>query len=96
MLNMIGQCGPILGTRVYPSSDEPRFQKGHSVCAGFMGFTTLLAITLRFLLVLENKKLDRTYGTLKEQKTRRAQEIGGKHLEVEAGENYGESYRYVL
>lgn len=93
MLNMIGQCGPILGTRVYPNKDEPRFQKGHSVCAGFMGFTTLLALTLRFLLVLENRKLDRQYGTLTEQKARREKEGGD---EMVASENYGAGYRYVL
>ena len=93
MLNMIGQCGPILGTRVYPSKDEPRFQKGHSVCAGFMGFTTLLALTLRFLLVLENRKLDRQYGTLKEQRARREKDGSD---ELSAAENYGAGYRYVL
>ena len=56
-----------------------------------MFFTTLLAFGLRLLLVWENKKLDRQYGSLEEQKR---STVGGG--EIAAEENYGPAYRYVL
>ena len=92
MLNMIGQCGPVLGTRVYPRTDGPRFETGHSVCAGFMGFTTILALSLRTLLVLENRKLDRRYGNVQEQNEGIARDSVGSGEKQDEGvgvENYG-------
>jgi hypothetical protein len=102
LLNLVGQCGPLLGTRLYPNSEKPYFVKGQSVCAGFMFFTTLLVLTLRTLLWWENKKLDRQYGTLDEQKAqleaarRQSVEGGGEKKEAVGVENYGPMFRYVL
>ncbi|KAI9697525.1 MAG: hypothetical protein M1820_007791 [Bogoriella megaspora] len=99
ILNLVGQCGPLLGTRIFPESDQPRYIKGQSICAAFMFFTTLLAFGLRFLLVWENKKLDKKYGTLVEQDQRAAV---GDHASSEkaaaevAEENYGPRFRYIL
>jgi dipeptide/tripeptide permease len=98
ILNLIGQCGPLLGTRLYPTNEGPFYVKGQSVCAAFMFFTTLLAFGLRCLLWWENKKLDKQYGTLAEQKAQaetsgRAEDAKGAGAGVE---NYGASYRYVL
>lgn len=67
ILNIIGQCGPFLGTNIFPSSDSPRYVKGQSICAAFMFFTTLLALCLRTLLVWENKQLDKKYGSKAER-----------------------------
>lgn len=98
MLNLVGQCGPLLGTRVYPASGAPYYVEGHSVCAAFLFFTTLLALGLRTMLVWENKKLDRKYGTLDEQRAQAATAGGdGAKGQAEDGlENYGPMYRYVL
>lgn len=99
MLNLVGQCGPLLGTRVYPSSNSPYYVKGHSVCAAFLFFTTCLAFGLRTLLAWENKKLDRKYGTLEEQRARAAAAADGENAKAQAEhglENYGPMYRYVL
>jgi hypothetical protein len=97
MLNLIGQCGPLLGTRVYPGSGSPYYVEGHSVCAAFLFFTTFLALALRTLLAWENNKLDRKYGTLAEQRTRLpASADGGEKAQDEGLENYGPMYRYVL
>jgi hypothetical protein len=76
----------VLSSRIYPSNEAPRFIKGHSICAAFMFFTTILAITLRFLLVRDNKKLDREQGevALPDKKS------------AFAAENYGPNFRYVL
>jgi dipeptide/tripeptide permease len=96
ILNVVGQCGPLLGTRLYPSKEGPFYVKGQSVCAAFMFFTTILAIALRTLLWWENKKLDREFGTLEEQRARAATTTDGEK-EVAAGqENYGPMYRFVL
>ncbi|KAL7917602.1 major facilitator superfamily domain-containing protein [Trichoderma austrokoningii] len=98
LLNVIGQCGPLLGTRLYPTNEGPFYVKGQSVCAAFMFFTTLLVIGLRFLLVRENKRLDQKYGTIEEQKARlvEARGQGEETAQIEAVENYGPMFRYVL
>ncbi|KAF2195083.1 MFS general substrate transporter [Zopfia rhizophila CBS 207.26] len=99
LLNLIGQCGPLLGTRLYPSHEGPFYVKGQAVCAAFMFFTTFLVITLRTLLAWENKKLDKKHGSLAEQKLRvQEAEARGERKEGEgvAVENYGPMFRYVL
>lgn len=99
LLNLIGQCGPILGTRMYPSSEKPYYVKGQSVCAGFMFLFCLLAILLRTLLVWENKKLDQKYGTVAQQQLAMKEAVarGGNNGGGAVGvENYGPLFRYVL
>ena len=97
ILNVVGQCGPILGTRIFPKSDAPRYVKGQAICAGFMFFNGLLAISLRTLLAWENRKLDREHGTLEEQKARAAADPSAKEIStVVASENYGPAYRFIL
>ncbi|KAL4925459.1 putative MFS transporter [Aspergillus undulatus] len=58
ILNVIGQCGPLLGTRLYPESDGPLYVRGMSVCAGFMGLVAVLAVALRVSLQRANRKRD--------------------------------------
>jgi len=36
ILNIVGQCGPLLGTRVYPATDSPYYRLGMWTCASFM------------------------------------------------------------
>jgi dipeptide/tripeptide permease len=64
ILNTVGQCGPLLGTNIFPTTDAPRYIKGQSICAAFMFFNAFLALSLRFLLAWENRKLDQKYGKL--------------------------------
>ncbi|PBP25625.1 MFS transporter [Diplocarpon rosae] len=86
ILNVVGQCGPLLGTRLYPQSEKPYYRKGMWVCAAFMLFNGALALGLRFLLVWENRKLDERYGDVKN--------MGGDGPEGE--ENSGPRFRYIL
>jgi hypothetical protein len=86
IMNLVGQCGPLLGTRVYPRTQRPNYVKGHSICAAFMLFVAILAVGLRTLLVLENKKLDEKYGG----------DVAADGTDEEAVENYGPKFRYVL
>lgn len=94
LLNLIGQCGPLLGTNVFPTKEGPRYIKGMAISAAFTFFTGVLAFGLRCLLVYENKKLDKRYGS---NKDRVVNQPGGRGQESEVGEeNYGPTFRYVL
>ena len=99
ILNLIGQCGPLLGTRVYPAKDSPYYRLGMWVCAGFMLFNAFLALSLRTLLVWENKKLDRKYGVV--ARVNRRGKSGDEGF-IDGGvigvgdENDGPRFRYVL
>jgi hypothetical protein len=94
LLNAIGQCGPLLGTRMYPEDEGPFYVKGQAVCAAFMFFVVLLAVLLRMVLAWENARLDREFGTLEQQ--RGMMEREGKGKTDVAVENYGPAFRYVL
>ena len=56
MLNVIGQFGPLVGTRLYPDSDGPFYVRGMAVCGGFMLLVAVLAWWLRAILVRENRR----------------------------------------
>lgn len=56
VLQFIGQCGPLLGTRLFPDEDAPLYGMGMTVCAVFMGIVALLALGLRWFLQRENEK----------------------------------------
>ncbi|RVX71349.1 hypothetical protein B0A52_04923 [Exophiala mesophila] len=93
LLNLVGQCGPLLGTRVFPQHQKPRYVEGQSICAAFMFFNAFLALSLRTLLVWENKKLDKKYGAFK---TSGKTDEGVQHGMNVGVENYGSSFRYIL
>ncbi|KAK5996346.1 MFS transporter prlL [Cladobotryum mycophilum] len=83
LINVVGQCGSVMSSRIYPATEAPRYIKGQYICAAFMFFTTLLAFTLRLLLVRNNKKLDRQQGWANKQNDNGV-------------ENNSPSFRYVL
>lgn len=61
-----------------------------SICAAFMFFTTLLALCLRFLLVWENRQLDKKY-------VLNVEADPDKPADAPIGEEvYGANYRFVL
>jgi hypothetical protein len=88
LLNIIGQCGPFLGTQVFPDAEAPRYVKGMTICAAFMFFTAFLALSLRVLLKFENRALEKKYGPHSEEET--------KSTALVAEDNYGANFRYVL
>ncbi|ODM19630.1 hypothetical protein SI65_04615 [Aspergillus cristatus] len=55
ILNIIGQCGPLLGTRLYPESDGPWYIRGMAVCSFFMLLVAVLAFALRIILHRANR-----------------------------------------
>lgn len=62
IFGMVGQCGPLLGARLFPSSDGPMFSKGMWICAGVLFGAGVLSLILRTLVSRENSRRDREYG----------------------------------
>lgn len=100
IMNIIGQCGPLLGTNSYPPGDGPYYRRGMWTGAGFMLFNGFLAALLRVLLVWENKKLDKKYGVRVQKKmggpTVVARDEDPKGETETALENDGPNFRYIL
>jgi dipeptide/tripeptide permease len=94
LLNLIGQCGPLLGTRLYPAYDSPYYRVGMWVCAAFMLFNGLLALALRTLLIWENKVLDSKFGVVARPVSTGSVDIKGQS--AGGDENDGPRFRYVL
>ncbi|KAF3923995.1 hypothetical protein ABW21_db0203322 [Orbilia brochopaga] len=61
ILNLVGQCGPLLGTRLYPARDGPYYTLGMTICGGFMLAVAGLAFALRIMLARENQRRDEDY-----------------------------------
>ena len=57
VLNVVGQMGPLVGTRLYPDAEGPYYVKGMTVCAVSMGMVVVLAFALRIVLSKENAKM---------------------------------------
>ena len=57
IMNVIGQCGPLIGAQLYPRSDGPYYVRGMAICAGFMCGVFALAFALKIVLNKENKRL---------------------------------------
>ncbi|KAL8667508.1 MAG: hypothetical protein Q9202_000724 [Teloschistes flavicans] len=95
ILNVVGQCGPLLGINIFPKNEAPLYHKGMWICAAFTLFTGFLAFCLRFLLVWENKKLDQKYGPKLDIQP--GHDIDPSSIKTDVGEeNYGPTFRYVL
>jgi len=56
IMNLIGQLGPLLGTRLYPDSDGPFYVREMAVCGGFMLLVAGLAWWLKGILARENRR----------------------------------------
>ena len=59
MLQMVGQCGPLVGTRLYPDRDAPFYSPGMGACASAMLSVAVLAVLLRFYLKYLNRRMDK-------------------------------------
>ncbi|KAH2033946.1 hypothetical protein KXV43_009073 [Aspergillus fumigatus] len=71
ILNLIGQCGPLLGTRLYPRSEGPWYVRGMATCSFFMVVVAVLAIVLRAMLQRGVRAADRKGDADGEMETRR-------------------------
>ncbi|PCH35272.1 MFS general substrate transporter [Wolfiporia cocos MD-104 SS10] len=62
MYMAIGQCGSVLGSKLFPSTEGPRYIKGFSVSCALLFLASLVAIILTVSYRLENRRRDRLYG----------------------------------
>ncbi|RWA07186.1 hypothetical protein EKO27_g7926 [Xylaria grammica] len=62
LLQVVGQCGPLLGAQLYPDRDAPFFETGMWACAAAMFGVAVLAMVLRVYLSWLNRKLDEDDG----------------------------------
>ncbi len=58
LLQLVGQCGPLLGTRLYPARHAPYFAPGNWACCAAMLGVAALALLLRFYLARANRRLE--------------------------------------
>ena len=57
ILNVVGQCGPLIGVHLFPKTQGPFYVTGMAVCAGFMAVGVAgLAGVLRMVLRRENRR----------------------------------------
>jgi MFS family permease len=57
ILNVIGQCGPLIGVHLFPESQGPFYVQGMAVCASFMAMGVAgLALVLRIVLKRANTR----------------------------------------
>ncbi|KAK8042755.1 hypothetical protein PG994_013238 [Apiospora phragmitis] len=57
LMQVVGQCGPLLGTRLYPKGDEPYFEPGMWTCASAMAGVAVVALVLRLYLAHLNARM---------------------------------------
>lgn len=57
-----GQCGPVLGTNIFPPNEAPFYRKGMWISCGACILVFVLATLQSYLLWRENKKRDAKYG----------------------------------
>jgi MFS family permease len=90
ILQTIGQCGPLLGTNVFPAEDAPYYRKGMWICCGFCFLVAALGAALSFLLWRENKRRDRVYGK------GTGVSAFDENVDAEADGNRSPAFRYVI
>ena len=67
LMNFVGQCGPLLGTHIFPASEGPFYKKGFYISFGACSLAAILALVEVAWLWHLNKKLDAKYGPIEEQ-----------------------------
>lgn len=65
----LGQCGPLLGTNVFPADEKPFYTKGSWMSTAFCLLVAVVSAGLSFSLWRENKKLDRIFNESREEET---------------------------
>jgi MFS family permease len=75
LLQMLGQCGPLLGTRLYPDSQGPEYVQGSLACAGSMVIVCILVGVQRWRLKRINRRRD------KEEIMAQAESVDGRRVE---------------
>lgn len=86
IFGMVGQCGPILGARLFPSTDKPWYAKGMWVCVGMLFGAAVISAALSFSLRWQNRRRDEKYGK---------SDLDYVPIEVEDAGDAHPMYRYI-
>ncbi|EJD05399.1 MFS general substrate transporter [Fomitiporia mediterranea MF3/22] len=62
MFMAIGQCGSVLGSHIYPSTEGPRYIKGFAVSCALEFLAAICALILSASYFWDNRRRDRIYG----------------------------------
>ncbi|KAI0729780.1 MFS general substrate transporter [Fomitopsis betulina] len=62
MYMAIGQCGSILGSKMYPATEGPQYTKGLAVSCALLFLSSLVALVLSISYRVENRRRDMLYG----------------------------------
>lgn len=54
IMNIVGQCGPLIGVNLFPRSDGPRYVHGMVISGMFMSGVVVLSALLRWKLIRMN------------------------------------------
>ncbi|KAL5499292.1 hypothetical protein ACEPAH_1810 [Sanghuangporus vaninii] len=58
----IGQCGSVLGSHIFPSTEGPQYIRGFSVTCGLAFIGAICAFILSISYITDNRHRDRLYG----------------------------------
>lgn len=59
VMSLIGQCGPLLGTNVFPDNEAPYYRKGMWISAAFCMLVAVLSTILSLWLIKENRDMEK-------------------------------------
>ena len=59
VLATVGQCGPLVGTNIFPEEEGPYYRKGMWISTAFCLLVAVLSVTLSSWLIKENKDMER-------------------------------------
>lgn len=100
LLQVIGQCGPLVGTRLYPDRDKPYYAPGMWACAGAMVLVAVLAVILRVYMGYLNRRLDKaelgTRAVATGEEAAEQEEEEGLVARGPRSRTAGERFRYML
>ncbi|KAI1625169.1 putative MFS transporter [Exophiala viscosa] len=66
LMNFVGQCGPLVGTHIFPKSEAPHYRKGFIISLSFCFFAATLALLQVAWLAHLNRKLDALHGPVRQ------------------------------
>lgn len=68
LMATIGQCGPLVGTNIFPPNEGPYYRKGMWISAAFCILLALTAVVLSGWLILDNRRMEKA-GLLEPENT---------------------------
>lgn len=98
IMNVVGQCGPLVGVQLFPRSDGPLYTRGMVVCGLFMTVVACLAMLLRWQLGRLNAQLSsaaRGYELVSLRETR-LDGVDHDSVETVVAEKIDRGFRYML